>query len=383
MRANALATTVGFVHIRRRVALWMLVSAPLTLAVLGAFAYFAQWRLTGQPPQLGQLIFAQSGWVICAALAPAVAAASRRWPFSEGNVASRALLHVGLSLVYWAAVGVVYQGVVPWLFDVGPMYPGAPNLAPAVRALRWFVTSLPFGAIVYFFIVGLEHAVRYFGEARERDLRLSQLEERLTRARLSALQSQVNPHFLFNALNTIAVRARDGDGAGTARIVEQLSELLRRSLGRDRAHEVTLAEEMESVQQYLAIEQARYADRLRATFDVDEAALGAAVPTFAVQHLAENAVRHGIARRPEAGQVTIAARRHGEALEVRVTDDGPGVVARDSSMEEGGGIANTRERLRSLYGASASLIVDGAGTQGATAILRLPYRELTLEPADA
>jgi signal transduction histidine kinase len=360
----------------------MLVSAPLTLAVLGAIAFFAQWRLTGQPPQLGQLIFAQSGWVICAALAPVVAVASRRWPFSEGNVASRALLHVGLSLVYWAAVGVVYQGLVPWLFDVGPMYPGAPNLSPPVRALRWFVTSLPFGAIVYFFIVGLEHAVRYFGEARERDLRLSQLEERLTRARLSALQSQVNPHFLFNALNTIAVRARDGDGSGTAHIVEQLAELLRRTLRRDQAHEVPLAEELESVQRYLAIEQARYADRLCSTFEVDEGALAAAVPTFAVQHLAENAVRHGIARRPDAGQVTIAARRDGNALEVCVTDDGPGVLPHAGAVGDHGGIANTRERLRSLYGADASLVVAGNGSQGTTATLRLPYRELALEPAD-
>ncbi|HKG94497.1 MAG TPA: histidine kinase [Gemmatimonadaceae bacterium] len=354
-------------------------SAPLVLAALGAVTYVAQWHFTSQTPRLRDLAFAQTGWLVCAALAPAVVAASKRWPLSGANVGRRLALHLCCFLLYWAAAAVLYQGVLAALFDSGFT---APGVAPAqtsgiTRAFRWFAGSLPFGAIVYFSIVGVEHAIRYFGETRERDLRMAQLEERLTRARLAALQSQMNPHFLFNALNTIAVRAREGDGVGTARIVEQLSEILRRALSRDQAYEVTLAEELEVVQHYLAIEQARFADRLRVTLDVDDAALGAAVPTFAVQHLAENAVRHGIARRAEAGRVAIAARRDGDALEVRVADDGPG-GARD---EPGGGIANTRERLRSLYGSAASLTVGGDGSHGTVATLRVPYRELALEPA--
>jgi hypothetical protein len=360
----------------------MLVTAPLILAALGAVTFLAQWHFTNQPPRLTDLVFAQTGWLVCAALGPAVFAASKRWPFSEANFGRRAALHMGLSLLYWAAAGVVFQGVLPLLFDSQAAMPsgGPAQLSVTVRAFRWFVTSLPFGAIVYFSIVGLEHAIRHFGEARERELRMSQLEERLTRARLSALQSQVNPHFLFNALNTIAVRAREGDGAGTARIVEQLSEILRRTLSRDQAHEVTLSEELDVVQQYLAVEQARFADRLQATFDVDEETLAAAIPTLAVQHLAENAVRHGIARRADAGRVTIAAHRDGDALEVRVTDDGPGLIPRAGSEDErGGGIANTRERLRSLYGTAASLVVSGNGSHGTVATLRVPYHELALE----
>jgi two-component system LytT family sensor kinase len=373
------------VQIRRRIGLWLLVSVPLILAALGTIAFLAQWHFTGQPPRLNHLVLAQSGWLVCAALAPAVFAASKRWPFSEADFGRRAALHMGFAMLYWIAAGAIFQGILPALFGVPAVRAaGAPidwsNIA--VQVGRWFATSLPFGAIVYFSIVGLEHAIRYFGEARERDLQMARLEERLTRARLSALQSQVNPHFLFNALNTIAVRARAGDGVGTARIVEQLSEILRCTLSRDQAHEVTLAEELDVVQQYLAIEQARFADRLHATVDVDDAALGAAIPTFAVQHLAENAVRHGIARRADAGRVTIAACRDGDALEVRVTDDGPGVASRTGSEEEpGGGIANTRERLRSLYGATASLVVSGNGPHGTIATLRVPYRELALEPS--
>jgi two-component system LytT family sensor kinase len=361
----------------------MLVSAPLILAALGTVTFFAQWHLTSQPRRLDHLVLAQAGWLVCAALAPAVFAASNRWPFSEENFTRRAGLHMCFALLYWAAAGLIFQGVLPALFNWDGITPaGVPSQWSniPVRVFRWFVTSLPFGAIIYFSIVGLEHAIRYFGEARERDLQMSQLETRLTRARLSALQSQVNPHFLFNALNTIAVRARDGDGVGTARIAEQLSEILRRTLSRDQSHEVTLAEELDVVQQYLAIEQARFTDRLRATFDVDDAALGAAVPTLAVQHLAENAVRHGIARCPDGGRVTIAARRDGDALEVRVTDDGPGIAPRPGSRaEQRGGIANTQERLQSLYGPAASLVVSRSASHRTVATLRVPYRELALE----
>ena len=371
-------------QIPRRIALWILVSAPLTLAALGTVAFLAQWRFARQPPRLGDLALAQSGWLVCAALAPAVFAASKRWPFSESNFGRRTALHMALALVYWAAAGAIFQGILPALFDA-PWAPsgGTPvHLTDmAARAGRWFVTSLPFGAIIYFSILGLEHAIRYFGEARQREIEMSQLETRLASARLAALQSQVNPHFLFNALNTIAVRARDGDGAGTARIAEQLAEILRRTLSREQSHEVSLAEELDVVQQYLAIEQARFADRLEATFDVDEALLGAAVPTLAVQHLAENAVRHGIARSPAGGRVTIAARRDGAALEVRVIDDGPGIAPRAGGPDpQSGGIANTRERLRSLYGAAAaSLIVSGGPSGGTVATLRVPYRELLVE----
>src|SRR5262249_33100998 len=155
----------------------------------------------------------------------------------------------------------------------------------------------------------IEHAVRNFSEARERDVQVARLAEQLSSAQYSALQAQLNPHFLFNTLNTIAVRARDGDGPGTARMVEQLSEMLRRTLARDRATEVTIDEELDLVREYLAIEEARFPDRLRPSIDVEESALAAAVPSFALQHLVENAIRHGVSRRPGAGRIHLDVRR--------------------------------------------------------------------------
>jgi LytS/YehU family sensor histidine kinase len=242
----------------------------------------------------------------------------------------------------------------------------------------WIFVTLPFGVIVYICVAGMAHAARYFLEAREREVQLARLSEQLAGARFSALQSQLNPHFLFNTLNTIAVRARDGDGAGTARMVEQLSDVLRRTLSRHRANEVALQEELDLVEQYLAIEQARFSDRLRPSFDVDPPARAAAVPSFALQHLVENAIRHGIARRPGAGHLLVLARRAGDSLEIAVRDDGAG-FAEETAAPRGHGIENTRERLRALYGTAASLSFARAEDGGTIATLRVPWREMALE----
>jgi two-component system, LytTR family, sensor kinase len=170
---------------------------------------------------------------------------------------------------------------------------------------------------------------------------------------------------------------RDGDRAGAVRIVELLSDVLRRTLSRHQSNEVALDDELELVRQYLAIEQARFPDRLRATFDVTPGIGAAAVPGFAVQHLVENAIRHGIARREEAGQLAVTARRDGERLVVTVTDDGPGIAA--ISPPAGHGIANTRERLAALHGDRASLAVERVAAGGTIATMITPYREISIE----
>src|SRR5688572_29134288 len=153
-----------------------------------------------------------------------------------------------------------------------------------VEWLSWIFTTLPFGAAVYLCVVGIEHATRYFIEAREREVQVARLSEQLSGARFAALQAQLNPHFLFNTLNTIAVLVRDNDREGAVRIVEHLSEVLRRTLTRHRANEVTLGEELDLVQQYVAIEQARFSDRLRPEFRIPDALMPAVVPSFSLQH---------------------------------------------------------------------------------------------------
>jgi len=288
-----------------------------------------------------------------------------------------------LFCVAWATCGQVLKLSLSLLFDPSAVRTAMGNAAQfwrgaAIDLLSWIFITLPFGVAVYLCMVGIEHATRYFLEAREREVQLARLSEQLAGARFAALQAQINPHFLFNTLNTIAVLVRDNDRQAAVRIVEQLSEVLRSTLSSHRANEVTLGEEIELARQYVAIEQARFSDRLRPEFRIDESLLSAAVPSFALQHLVENAIRHGIAKEPNAGQLIIAASLVGEMLEISVTDDGVGIDP-EAPIPPGHGIENTRERLRVLYGDKASLEVARRREGGTIAILRLPYRALIPE----
>jgi LytS/YehU family sensor histidine kinase len=174
---------------------------------------------------------------------------------------------------------------------------------------------------------------------------------------------------------------RDNDKSAAVGIIEQLSSVLRRTLSRHRANEVALEDELELVRQYLAIEQARFSDRLRPEFRIDSTLAATAVPSFALQHLVENAIRHGIARQPEAGRLTISAGRDGDVLELTVEDDGVGLPPAIEPAK-GHGIENTRERLRAMYGERASLTVSRRAGRGTIATLRVPYRQMPLESSD-
>lgn len=365
----------------------MVVSAAwLGPAVLGAVNQLAQARIWGEkPPDLSEVLFNGGDWFLYAFLTPFVFAISKRWPLVRPHVSQRVALHLGMSLLFcvaWATTGTLLKLSLAFAFKAKFITDAGDQLLQKVATqwASWVFTTLPFGVAVYLCVVGIEHAIRYFTEARDRDVQLAHVAGQLSSARFAALQTQLNPHFLFNTLNTITVLVRDGDKSGATRMVEQLSDILRRTLSPHRANEVTLGEEMDLVRQYLAIEQARFSDRLRPEFAVDDAVLGAAVPGFVLQHLVENAIRHAIAKRPEAGRVRVAAARDGATLELTVSDEGPGFVG-EAAFQKGHGIENTRERLAALYGAGASLVFVGAlAGVGTVARLRLPYRELAPEP---
>jgi len=368
-----------------RVRPWMIVSVMwLAPAALATVDRIAQSRLSGDPlPGVPDLIWAGGDWLVYAFVTPVIFWLSRRWPIARPHLARRTMLHLGLSLLFcasWAISGTALRLALGFIFGRG-------NSSAFVRAagdhfwrdlgietLSWIFITLPFGVVVY---MGMAHAIRYFLEARDREVQLARTSAQLADARLSALQAQVNPHFLFNTLNTIAVRARDGDTPGTVSMVEQLSDLLRRTLSRARGVEVRLGDEIDLVRGYLAIEQARFSDRLRPDFRIDPAALAAAIPSFAVQHLVENAIRHGIAKRADAGRLVVTAARDHDALVVTVEDDGAGIG--DAPPPPARGIENTRERLRALYGGAASLTIAPARPHGTLATLRLPYRQLPPE----
>ena len=369
----------------------MLVSAVwLAPALFATINLIAQRRLHGDPPaRLDELLWSAGDWLVYAVLTPPVFFVSRRWPIARPHVGRRALLHLGASVLFcvaWAVCGKALQLTLGWLLrpDEVRSFIAAQGdriwQAIGVEVLSWVFTTLPFGVVVYLSIAGIAHAIRYFLEATERDVQIAKLAEQVSAARLSSLQAQLNPHFLFNSLNTVAVLTRDGDTRSATRVIEQLSAVLRRTIGRSDASEVSLDDEIDLVRQYLAVEQARFPDRLRPEIDIDPAIGGAAVPSFAVQHLVENALRHGIARRTDAGRLIVRAARVGNALEISVIDDGPG-LSPAAVAATGQGLETTRERLRTLYPAgTASLDVTAASGGGTVARLSVPYREMILEP---
>jgi len=253
----------------------MLVSAAWVVpAVLGGIDVAVQPRLWGdKPAPLRAILFVAGDWFLYALLTPGVFAIAQRWPLARPHLVRRASLHLFVSLLFcavWAGAGTVLRAL---------LQPQALASNAWRSFASWLFITFPFGVAVYLSMVGVEHAIRYFAEAREHAIQMARLSEQLSSARFSALQAQLNPHFLFNTLNTITVLVRDGDRAGATQILEHLSEVLRRTLSRHRTNEVTLQEELELVRQYLAIEQARFSDRLRPEFDIDQSTLSAAVPS--------------------------------------------------------------------------------------------------------
>lgn len=186
-------------------------------------------------------------------------------------------------------------------------------------------------------------------------------------AQLAALQAQVNPHFLFNALNTIAALVRT-DPRAAERTTENLALILRRTLDRTRRTDCTVDDEIDYLRAWLAVERERYGERLRVDFDVDPAAADLRIPTMTLQPLVENSLKHGIAGKLEGGRVSVTARREGDRLRLAVEDDGAGFPR---EPREGTGLSNVRRRLDTIYGPAAELRIDRP-LSGARVIVELP-----------
>ena len=192
-------------------------------------------------------------------------------------------------------------------------------------------------------------------------------------ARLGALKAQLQPHFLFNTLNAIVVLVRQQKGQQAEETLARFSDLLRAVLADMDAQEVTLARELEYLKLYLSIEQLRFSDRLRVDIDVDPELLDAAVPHMSLQPIVENAIRHGVGNRVTPGVIEIRAARIADTLTVSVRDDGPGFRGGAAGHGMGLGLANTRARLRQLYGADADLRTESGPHGGALVTVLLPF----------
>jgi hypothetical protein len=246
-------------------------------------------------------------------------------------------------------------------------------------SLQWFQMLLTARFILYLLvgaiILGVCHVRAYYRKYRERELRASQLQTHLARAELQVLKMQLHPHFLFNTLHTISALMRiDLDLA--ERMLARLGDLLRSSLETAGQQEVPLRQELEFVQPYLEIEQARLGPRLRVRLQIAPDVRGAWVPNLVLQPLIENAIRHGIAARAEGGTVAVRAWREGGLLHLDVADDGPGLVEpRPAHFGHGIGLTNTRARLAQLYGDAHRFELRNMPGKGLIVSLSLPFRD--------
>jgi two-component sensor histidine kinase len=239
------------------------------------------------------------------------------------------------------------------------------QLAPLIMRARF---NIP----IYWVIVSLAHALRYYRHSRERERSARELEGRLTAAKLEALRMQLHPHFLFNTLNAISTLVhRDPDAADE--MIANLSELLRATLDTTE-QEIPLRGELEFLDRYLEIQRARFGERLQVEKRVDPGLMNALVPTLILQPVVENAIRHGLEPQTGQGILQLEARSEAGQLLLIVRDNGAGLEG-DTAPTKGIGITNTRSRLTELYGASASLSLANVPSGGCEVRIGIPYHE--------
>jgi len=216
----------------------------------------------------------------------------------------------------------------------------------------------------------------YYGyqRARQHLLRESRLEAQLARAQLEALRLEIQPHFLFNTLNSIAALIRLKDHDGALKMLLGLSDMMRSTIERPKNHLVTLSAEIEFVKRYVDLQHARFADRLHVRYEIEDRCNEVTVPTFLLQPLVENALRHGAAPRAATCHIQIGASADSGRLRLWVKDDGVGLPHDfDLARDAGTGLSNTRSRLAQLYGAAASFDVRAGDAAGTIVEIALPF----------
>ncbi len=352
--------------------------------VLGFFSAFTAYYYVTTFAQRGQasfpflLLLNLNYWYSWALLTPGILWLARRFPFERETWLRSVPVHVaGVFAATLAHVTLVMLGRTA-IYTWGGESPGVWGS----EFQRMFFLNFDYETMTYWTIVGVSHALRYHYEAQDRALRASRLETRLIEAQLQTLQRQLQPHFLFNTLNTVsALMHRDVEAADA--MLARLGDLLRMSFETLDVQEVSLEQELDFLRKYVAIEQARFRERLDVTFDVAPDALDCLVPNLLLQPLVENAIRHGIGPRIGPGHVLVRAARSGSVLELEVRDDGVGVpAAKLSDLEHGVGISNTRSRLVHLYGDQQRFEVRRPAGGGLSVVIAIPIDDVATEASE-
>ena len=325
-------------------------------------AMLARTRRVG-PVDWGDVVLDRMGdWYTCALFTPVLFWAARRFPLERESWRRHAVAHLVVLVVCSIAKLALFHGYRVLLL------PG--------EVSRGLGMSLALGTIsevmAFWAALGVVLAIEYYRRLREREAHAARLETQLAEARLSALTSQLQPHFLFNALHGVsALMHRDVESADT--MLTRLADLLRRTLAAEGRHEVSLDEEIDLIRCYADVMQYRFGDRMTLTIDIPDGLRRTMVPRLILQPLVENALEHGLARRAGAGRVEVSANRDGDVVRLRVRDDGPGLDAA-AAPREGIGLSNTRRRLEELYGDRGAVRLAHPEAGGFEVELVIPFR---------
>jgi two-component system LytT family sensor kinase len=301
---------------------------------------------------------------------------TRKFPLDSPRRWRNLLVMVGMGLLISALhlfIYVnIYAAVIPVLFPEETRYTFK-NIFTVMLQLN------PYWRLVHFLpIVFLSYAYDYYLLYIQGARKAAELEARLAKAHLQALQMQLHPHFLFNTLNAIYVLVRE-DAEAACRMLETLSNLLRLTLKKLDQTLVPLREELEFLKLYLAIEQMRFNDRLKIEFDIAPLLQNVLVPNFILQPLVENAIQHGITQTPGEGRLKVSAHRQNHRLVLQVKDNGPGMTGKAECRNGLGiGLSNSRERLRQLFGEDQRVELENLAEGGLCATISFPFREIPL-----
>jgi signal transduction histidine kinase len=343
--------------------LWLLLTC-----VFGSQLYFAGYVTPWPDAFASEAVYWLSWWI----LAPLLFWGCRRLRDASWSARVPALLLGALLAVMLAPL--ISQLLRLLLAALHLCAGDCAHLAMPLTA-EWFRQAVRVAGInlpVYAGLVLAWHAATFHRDARDRQMRAVELEARLQQAQLEALRSQLNPHFLFNALHSMAELVHT-DARLAEQLIVRLGELLRQVLQSSARQQVPLAEELEFIRGYVEIEQMRLGERLSVSWDIEPGALDALVPSLILQPLVENAIQHGIAAASGPGTLSIAAYRDGSSLQLQVRDNGPGLARNSADRRQGIGLANTRARLHSLYGERHGFDLQAA--EGLTVRLRIPVAQ--------
>ncbi len=314
-----------------------------------------------------------ASWWAWGLLAPLIVAVDQRLPFTSRQMGWRVAVHLLLSPIFTAVYIYLAPAMMTAIGGLGwSRLTRLLNLQPLLNSLRgMFLWSV----LVYCLIVGVWQAHLYFQRYLSSELRMERLERSFSEARLNALRMQLDPHFLFNALNTISSQV-ERDPRLARQMIEHLGDLLRLSLENKDRHEVLLMEELAFLDPYLAIQKIRFGERLRIRMEIAPEVKYAFVPCLVLQPLVENAIRHGLAPRASGGTVTLSAQKLDDQLEIRVADNGAGLPAAWTLQQSSGlGLSVTRERILALHPNGASRFsVHPRKSGGTEAVILLPLR---------